>query len=75
MNLYVMTIFQIIYQERVKKMEKFVATLKNVWGKIVEFFKNLWSKIVEISKKVWTAVVNFFKTLGGKIKALFAKKN
>lgn len=73
MNLYVMTIFQIIYQERVKKMEKFVATLKNVWGKIVEFFKNLGCKIAEIAKKVWGAIVNFFKTVGAKIKGLFKK--
>ena len=54
-------------------MEKFVATLKNVWGKIVEFFKNLGCKIAEIAKKVWGAVVNFFKTVGAKIKGLFKK--
>ena len=52
-------------------MEKFVATLKNVWGKIVEFFKNLGAKIAEIAKKVWTAVKNFFATLVEKVKALF----
>lgn len=44
-------------------MAKFTETVKNVWGKIVEG-----------CKKAWAAVVNFFKTLGGKIKALFAKK-
>ena len=68
-----MTIFQYNLLKEVKKMEKFVATLKNVWGKVVEFFKNLWTKIVEISKKAWTATVNFFKTLVAKVKALLKK--
>ena len=55
-------------------MAKFTETVKNIWGKVVEFFKNLGAKIVEIAKKVWTAVKNFFATLVEKVKALFAKK-
>jgi hypothetical protein len=43
-------------------MEKIVANLKNVWG-----------KVVEVAKKVWTAVKNFFVTLVEKVKALFKK--
>ena len=45
-------------------MAKFTETVKNVWGKVVEF-----------CKKAWAAVVDFCKTLVEKVKALFAKKN
>ena len=45
-------------------MAKFTETVKNVWGKVVEF-----------CKKAWTAVVDFCKALIEKVKALFAKKN
>ena len=45
-------------------MAKFTETVKNVWGKVVEF-----------CKKAWTAVVDFCKALVEKVKALFAKKN
>ena len=45
-------------------MAKFTETVKNVWGKVVEF-----------CKKAWTAIVDFCKALVEKVKALFAKKN
>lgn len=45
-------------------MAKFTETVKNVWGKVVEF-----------CKKAWAAVVDFCKALVEKVKALFQKKN
>ena len=44
-------------------MANFKETVKNVWGKVVNFFK-----------KVGTAIANFFKTVWGKIVSLFKKK-
>ena len=63
MNLYASKI-PIIFLERMNdKMANFQETVKNVWGKVVDF-----------CKKCWTAVANFFKTVWGKLVALFTKK-
>ena len=74
MNLYVSKIPIKIFKKGSIKMANFKETVKNVWGKVVDFCKKAWTAIVTFCKKAWTAVANFFKTVWGKIVSLFKKK-